>query len=167
MKYVGLHCPLLPNPAGLKCRNVRYRQLLAAISAALKHGPNQIFVLPGETAEKNRDPAALFGCESAFNRTMKVRGLIKSCNLPQACALCRKPLFDFRVILNVNELCRHFFLRRGTVCLIWVLELANAGGVWNRSRSKVLESLSAQQEAVLQKTSDLPTSNIRTPGTLG
>jgi hypothetical protein len=98
---------------------------------------------------------------------MEVRGLIESGNLSQTGALCRETLFDLRVILNVYEMCRHVFLRRVTVYLNPGLELANAGGVRNWSRHKLPETLVPQQEAVLQQTSDLPTSNIGTPRTLG
>ena len=73
---------------GLESGNIRHRQLLAAVTATLEHGPNQVFMLPGESAEQNRDTTTLIGCESPLDRTMEMRGLVESRNLAQASALC-------------------------------------------------------------------------------
>ena len=73
---------------GLESGNIRHRQLLAAVTATLEHGPNQVFMLPGESAEQNRDTTTLIGCESPLDRTMEMRGLVESRNLAQARALC-------------------------------------------------------------------------------
>ena len=67
--------------AGLEGRNVGHRKLLAAISAALKDGAYQIFMLPGEPSEQNRRMRALLGREGALDGTVKVFGPVEPGNL--------------------------------------------------------------------------------------
>src|SRR5437867_13056799 len=81
--------------AGLKGGDVRHRQLLAAIAAALEDGANQVFVLPGETAEQNGDLVPLFGGKCALHRPVEVRGLIKAGDLAQSGTLSLQALLDF------------------------------------------------------------------------
>ena len=88
-------------------RHVGHRQLLAAISAALEHGANQILVLPGKAAEQDRHLAAFFSGKCALHRTVEVCWLVKPGNFPQAHALGFKALLDFRVIFNLDEIRRH------------------------------------------------------------
>jgi len=47
----------------------------------------------------------------ALERPMDMCGLVKPGNLPQAGALCLQPLFDLQVILNLNGMRRHDYLR--------------------------------------------------------
>jgi len=46
---------------------------------------------------------------------MEMTRLIESSNLAQACALGFQALFDFRVILNLDKIRRHIFLRQWTL----------------------------------------------------
>ena len=98
--------------ARLKTGDIRHRQLLAAVTASLKHSADQILMLPGKAAEQNRDPVALLGSESAFYGAMEMSGLIESGNLAQAHALGFQPALDFRIVFNLDEIRRHEFLRR-------------------------------------------------------
>ncbi len=70
--------------AGLESSHVRHGQFLAAVTASLENGADQILVLPGKAAEQNRDAAAFFGGEGALHGAMEVSGLIESGNFPQA-----------------------------------------------------------------------------------
>ena len=55
---------------GLESGDVWDGQLLTAIAAALKHGPDQIFVFPGETSKQDRDLAAFFSSKRALYRAV-------------------------------------------------------------------------------------------------
>jgi hypothetical protein len=61
----------------------------------LEYRANQIFVFPGEAAEKNRHTATFFCRKRSLDRTMEVCRLVKSGNLPQAHAFCFQALLDF------------------------------------------------------------------------
>jgi len=61
---------------------------------------------------------ALFGREGAFNGTVKVFGPVETGDLAQTRALGFEALLDFGIILNVDEIRRHIFLRRWTVTCI-------------------------------------------------
>ena len=98
---------------GLKGGNIRYGELFAAITAALKHGADQVFVLPSKATEQNCHLAALVGSEGPFDRAMEMRRLVESCNLAQAHAFRCEALLDFRIILNLDEIRSHKLLRRG------------------------------------------------------
>ncbi len=79
----------------LECRHVGYRQLLAAISTALEHGANQIFVLPGKSPEQDCHLAAFFSSKCALHRTVEVCWLVKPGNFPQTHALGFKAFLNF------------------------------------------------------------------------
>ena len=72
---------------GLEGSNIRHRQLLAAVTAALEDSANQVFVLPCEASKQNCGTGPLVSRERPFHRTMEVRGLVESGNLAQAGAL--------------------------------------------------------------------------------
>ena len=94
--------------AGLKGGDVRHRQLLAAIAAALEDGANQVFVLPGETAEQNGDLVPLFGGKCALHRPVEVRGLIKAGDLAQSGTLSLQALLDFFIFFDLDKIGRHY-----------------------------------------------------------
>ena len=93
--------------ADLERRHIRHRQLLATVSAALKYGADQILVLPGEAAKKNRDFAALLCRKRALHRPVEVSGLVEAGDLAQAYALRFQTLLDLEVVFNLNELRCH------------------------------------------------------------
>ena len=97
--------------AGLERGDVRHRQLLAAVAAALKDGADQVFVLPGEAAEQDGHLVALFGGKCSLHWPVKVGGLVEPGDFAQARAFGFESLLDFRIIFDVNEIGRHIFLR--------------------------------------------------------
>ena len=58
---------------------------------------------------------ALLGREGALHGAMKMLGLVKPGYFAQAGALGFQALLDFGIILNLDEIGRHIFLRRWTV----------------------------------------------------
>ena len=81
--------------ADLECGHIGHGQLLAAISTALEYRANQIFVFPGEAAEKDRHAATFFCRKRSLDWAVEVGRMVKSGNLPQAHAFCFQALLDF------------------------------------------------------------------------
>ncbi len=98
--------------ADLEGRHIRHGKLFASISAALEDRANQILVLPGEASEQDRHAAAFFCRKSALDRAVEMCRPVKSGNLPQAHTLRFQSLLDFRIIFNLDEIRRHWILRR-------------------------------------------------------
>ena len=52
--------------------------------------------------------AALFGGEGALHRTVEMFGLVEAGDFAQPGAFCRQALFDFLIVLDFNEIGRHY-----------------------------------------------------------
>ncbi|MGO9124354.1 MAG: hypothetical protein ACLP6G_05635 [Terriglobales bacterium] len=74
----------------------------------MENSPDQVFVLPGESAEKNRDSIALFGRKRSLHWPVEVSGLVETSDLAQARPLGSQSLLDFYVVFNLNEMGRHY-----------------------------------------------------------
>jgi hypothetical protein len=98
--------------ADLESGNVRHGQFLATIATALKDGANQVFVLPGKPSKKDRGVRALLGSKGPLHGAMEMLGGVESRYFAQPGAFGFEALLDFGIILNLDEIRRHKFLRR-------------------------------------------------------
>src|SRR2546425_4073543 len=94
--------------ASLKGGDVGHRQFLAAVAAALEDGANQVFVLPSETAEQDRNFIAFLCSKRPLDGPMKVLGLIESGDLAQSGTLSLQALLDFVVFFDLDKIGRHY-----------------------------------------------------------
>src|SRR5208337_2690008 len=93
--------------ADLEPWDVRYGQLLAAISTALKHSANQILVLPGKSAEQDGHFAALLGGKRSLHGAMEMCGLVQTSDLTQPDPFGFQALLDFLISVDLHEIRRH------------------------------------------------------------
>jgi hypothetical protein len=83
--------------------NVRDRELLAVVTAALENGANQVFVLPSESAKQNSYAVTLLRLESTLNGPMEVAGIRKSRLLAQSGSFGREAVLEFLILLDLYE----------------------------------------------------------------
>jgi hypothetical protein len=69
-------------------------------------------VLPRESAKQYCRMRSLLSGKRTLNWTMKMFGLVESSYLAQASALGFQALLDLGIVLNLDEIRRHIFLRR-------------------------------------------------------
>ena len=102
--------------AGLEGRDVRNRQLLAAVATTLKDSTDQVLVLPGKAAKQNRDLITLLGCKRPLNRAVKMCGLVQPSDLAEPVALGLQALLDFFIIVDLHKIGRHHLPPAYAVC---------------------------------------------------
>src|SRR5262249_38442272 len=93
--------------ARLEASDIRHRQFLALVSAALEDGADQVFVLPGKTTKQDGDVATLLRRECPLDGAMEVRGLIQPREFAQADSFRFQTLLNFVIQLDVYQLRRH------------------------------------------------------------
>ena len=111
-----MHCPLLPNSfPGLEVSDYRSGDVLAAIAAAVEDGLDHLLVLPGETAEENRDVVALRPGEGSLHRLFELAhaGQAGFCAKPRTLGIDTSLDFHFEVCLNDLFSYRHLRLLWG------------------------------------------------------
>src|SRR5262249_22486365 len=94
--------------ADLEAGDVWHRKLLAFISAALEDRPNQVLVLPGESAEQDRGMGALIRGKRPLDRAVKMLRLLESRKLAQARAFSFEASFYITFAFNLDEIRRHY-----------------------------------------------------------
>ncbi len=93
--------------AQLKPGNIRHGDALAVVSGAEENGADEFLVLPGKSAKKNRDAAALFRGERALDGLVKMFRGFQTSQLPQPEPFRCQTLGNLAVLLNLHQSCRH------------------------------------------------------------